>query len=122
MEAIDESHFPKENRGGNCYEAALEILAEIDDAKNARLVHARVQGRGAISGYTFGHAWVEHDGLVYDNSNGAGMVLTVERYYELARPSDIHRYDLDDVIKHIGKTDHCGPWAKSLQGVLPIEE
>ena len=48
---------------------------KIDYTGTPYLVHAEVQGQGAISNLRYGHAWIEDDVFVYDYSNNRKIVL-----------------------------------------------
>lgn len=100
---------------GNCYEAAGKFLMDqsLFGEKGMTLVHGEVAGQGPLEGINFGHAWVEHNGMVIDKSNGRDIKIPVQVYYALGqidRIDNTHRYTWDQANKKIASTGHWGPW------------
>ena len=100
---------------GNCYEAAGKFLMDqsLFGEKGMTLVHGEVAGQGPLEGINFGHAWVEHNGMVIDKSNGRDIKIPVQVYYALGqidRIDNTHRYTWGQANKKIASTGHWGPW------------
>ena len=100
---------------GNCYEAAGKFFMDqsLFGEKGMTLVHGEVAGQGPLEGINFGHAWVEHNGMVIDKSNGRDIKIPVQVYYALGQIDHIdntHRYTWDQANKKIASTGHWGPW------------
>ena len=96
--------------GGDCYEAALDLFYSLLMAENSKLVHGRVHGQGPLTGYTFGHAWVELNDFVLDFSNGGSLITNKEEYYAAGKISETIKYGWDEILDHVEKTRHSGPW------------
>lgn len=102
-------------RHGDCYEAAGKFLMDqsMFGEKGMTLVHGEVAGQGALEGTNFGHAWVEHNGMVIDKSNGRDIRVPIQVYYALGqidRIDNTHRYTWIQARKKIASTGHWGPW------------
>ena len=106
------------NGGGDCYEAAgkfmmMECQLGGSDCDSLVLVHGEVMGQGQLGGITFGHAWVEKDGMVIDKSNGRNLQLPTHLYYALGqieRIGNVHHYPWEEARKKILDYEHWGPW------------
>jgi hypothetical protein len=117
--------IPKENKGGDCYEAAGNIAMDNKLPKAIRtksikftgtpyLVQGQVTGQGAIDNVKYGHAWIEDDVFVYDFSNGRELVFPKELYYfigkiETKKPL-YFKYTFQEAVDKMLKTGHYGPW------------
>ena len=100
---------------GDCYEAAGKFIMDqsLSGERGLVLVHGEVAGQGALNGVNFGHAWVEHNGMVIDKSNGRDIKIPVQVYYALGRIDrigNIHRYTWEQASAKIASTGHWGPW------------
>jgi hypothetical protein len=117
--------IPKENKSGDCYEAAGNIAMDDKLPKAIRtksikftgtpyLVQGQVTGQGAIDNVKYGHAWIEDDVFVYDFSNGRELVFPKELYYfigkiETKKPL-YFKYTFQEAVDKMLKTGHYGPW------------
>ncbi|MBK25113.1 MAG: hypothetical protein CME70_14030 [Halobacteriovorax sp.] len=104
---------------GDCYEVAASLILDsiIMFNPNSRnsdgliLVHAEVTGQGPIEGIKYGHAWVEKDGQVIDNSNGNNIRLPISVYYRMGKVgTNIYKYTPEEVRRWVLKTETYGPW------------
>ena len=105
----------KSSKRGDCYEAAGKFFIDNSMHGNSRmlLVHGEVAGQGALKGTNFGHAWVEHNGMVIDKSNGRDIEIPISVYYALGRIDrigNVYKYTWDQASKKIESTGHWGPW------------
>lgn len=57
-----------------------------------------------------GHAWLEYGDSVIDLTNGEGIGVDRDFYYELGVVKDVVRYNLKEVCKMVMKYEHMGPW------------
>lgn len=120
------SKIPNKNKGGDCYYVAGTIAMNHRLPKTAKefnlpnfvgtpyVVHAEVEGQGAISGLKYGHAWVEDDLYVYDYSNGREIVFPKYFYYEMgkvkAKKPKYFKYTFEEAVKKMVETGHYGSW------------
>jgi hypothetical protein len=109
----------KKNDGGDCYVVAGRFALELDPTINfqgtAYLVHAEVQGQGAIKHLRYGHAWIEDSVYVYDYSNGRNLKFPKELYYLVGDvntedPTKYRSYTFKEARKRMVETRHFGPW------------
>jgi len=108
----------KENKNGDCYVAAGRIAMgnnnDIDFQGTPYLVHAQVEGQGAIKGIKYGHAWIEDDYFVYDYSNNRNLVIPKELYYSIGNVTTkapyYYKYNFKDAVKKMTETGHYGSW------------
>ena len=97
---------------GDCYEVAGKYVMDncfMGDG-DVLLVHGEVTGQGKIAGIKYGHAWVEKNGMVIDNSNGRNINVPVEFYYALGHIERTYKYNCEEMRKKILETKHWGPW------------
>lgn len=120
------SKIPNKNKGGDCYYVAGTIAMNEKLPKLAKefnlpnfvgtpyVVHAEVEGQGAISGLRYGHAWVEDDLYVYDFSNGREIVFPKYFYYEMGKVKTTKpkyfKYTFEQAVDKMLKTGHYGSW------------
>ena len=113
--------IPKGNKNGDCYETAGKFaLNEIKGLKGhdfvgtPYVVHAEVEGQGAISGIRYGHAWVEDDVMVYDFSNGREIIFPKVLYYHLGKviqeQPKYFKYTFEEATRKMLDTGHYGSW------------
>ena len=102
---------------GNCYEAAGQYMMNTcqfaGECSDLVLVHGEVMGQGDIDGITFGHAWVESNGMVIDKSNGRDLQLPAALYYAVGKINEIGnvvKYSWPDARDKILEFEHWGPW------------
>ena len=102
---------------GDCYEAAGRYMMDKcqfgGDCTGWVLVHGEVMGQGDIDGITFGHAWVESNGMVIDKSNGRDLQLPASLYYAVGKIDEIGnvvKYSWPDARDKILEFEHWGPW------------
>ena len=109
---LKEKNIPKKNTNGDCYQAAANIVVDLDEDTDLILVHGIVTGQGPIEGVEYGHAWVEDGGMVIDKSNGRDITMPKAMYYGLG---NIHkrntiRYTREEAVKKMLDSGHYGPW------------
>jgi hypothetical protein len=112
---------PKGNRNGDCYETAgkfalnnLKGLKGHDFVGIPYVVHAEVEGQGAIAGIRYGHAWIEDDVMVYDFSNGREIIFPKVLYYHLGNviqeQPKYFKYTFEEATRKMLDTGHYGSW------------
>ena len=108
---------------GDCYQVSGLFMMNILGDKEHKLVHSMVDGQGPLKGVRFGHAWIEHNGRVIDNSNGTHKEFPKEIYYRLGnvRKEDTKYYTPAETMKWLMKKKHWGPWEMSGD-VIKLEE
>jgi hypothetical protein len=108
---------------GDCYFVAGRVALD-NQFKNGEkrefigtpyLVHAEVRGQGALTGIRYGHAWVEDDVLVYDNSNNRTLVVPKQYYYMVGDiqtddPKKYRRYTFEEARNKMAETGNYGCW------------
>lgn len=107
---------------GDCYEMAGmfamgNVFAphKIDFIGKPYIVHAEVQGQGAISDLRYGHAWVEDDVFVYDYSNNRELTIPKALYYSIGdvnpdNPKKYRKYTFAEARAKMVETRHYGCW------------
>jgi len=107
---------------GDCYYMAGQFAMDniftpkkIDYIGTPYLVHAEVQGQGAISNIRYGHAWIEDDENVYDFSNNRELVIPKEIYYAIGgintdNPKKYQKYTFAEARKKMVETGIYGCW------------
>ena len=110
------------SKGGDCYMVAglfamNEVFAmnDIEFVGMPYVVHAEVQGQGAISHLRYGHAWVEDDIFVYDYSNNREIIFPKVLYYRIGQvntedATKYRRYTFDEARRKMLETGIYGPW------------
>jgi len=103
---------------GNCFQAASSKIAFDREFHighpDAVLVHAVVAGTGTLRGINVLHAWVEDRGIAYDCANGKELVISVDLYRAIGKPSVEHRYTREQAREALRTTGHYGPWHKDF--------
>jgi len=126
---------------GDCYEVAglialrdfKKVPMRADSKKNIRayaskgltpseedwsgtpyVVHAQVEGQGALQGIPYGHAWVEDNLFVYDFSNGRSIRMLKDDYYysgnvQRKKPK-YFKYTFPQAVAKMAQTGHYGSW------------
>lgn len=109
------------NPMGDCYMVAGKFALDKITGLNGHtfvgvpyLVHAEVEGQGAIQGIRYGHAWIEDDIMVYDFSNGREIIFPKRLYYSLGniieeKPKHF-RYTFDEATRKMLDSGHFGAW------------
>jgi hypothetical protein len=98
-------------RAGRCYELAWRYLAIDDRFPDWRLMHGAVVS--PIATNLVGHAWLEHNGKIYDPV--LNRECNVQAYYAKYRAKMIASYSRDEALS-IGATNgHDGPWDDSFR-------
>ena len=111
----------KINRGGDCYFIAgqfvlnNDFIKKIDFIGTPYLVHAEVQGQGAISHLRYGHAFIEDNVFVYDYSNNREIQLPKDYYYKIAdiktnNPKKYRKYTFKQAKEKMLETSKYGCW------------
>jgi len=110
---------------GDCYRYAYHRTSE----EGGTLVHGTVEQPFARPSRSYGHAWVEHEGTVYDwqtmeahgGGNWMGKGYPQEVFYELFKPTEMTRYTSEEALTaaasstggRLGGGAHYGPWEES---------
>jgi len=117
MKRIKLANLIKESKDGygDCYDVAGRYILSFNGEnidKRHRLVHGMVNGQGSLIGLRFGHAWIEHDSMVIDKSNGNDVTLPKQIYYKAGhiKEGDNKYYTQDEARKWILETGNWGPW------------
>jgi hypothetical protein len=89
---------------GTCYPDAVKIARKLNDP--VTVVHGKVWQ--APEKKWINHAWVEHEGKVYDSIFPEG--IDARRYERLLKPKAAHRYDKWKAVALCVGKGHWGPW------------
>lgn len=111
----------KKYQGGDCYciagKFALNDVSEIGGHKfigTPYVVHAEVEGRGALTGIRYGHAWVEDDLMIFDYSNSKKIIFPKELYYTMGKviqeQPKYYKYTFEEACQKMQETGHYGCW------------
>lgn len=98
------------NKKGDCYEVHVRFLrdeVERDELDEWRLCHGTVTN---AQGQDIGHCWLEHDGFVFDFSNGKLFKIEVGEYREMTKARDITVYTSEEVSINVIRHGHYGAW------------
>ncbi len=92
---------------GNRYENSVNLLYRVGNPWV--LVHGIVTGTsGIIKGMKYGHAWLEHNGIVLDvEQNATGKQ---SEYYELGQIEYCKKYSLSEMRSQLLINETFGPW------------
>lgn len=95
---------------GFCFAEAFESFMDRPDRDDWMLCHGVCIGAGPIEGLRFVHAWLEsRDGLIVQDASG--KVLPKVLYYAAGRIGDeVQRYTWKQVLQHVTRSGHSGPW------------
>lgn len=120
------NRISKELQGGDCYFVAGNIALKRSFPKISAkypiseftgtpyVIHAEVSGQGQLSGFRYGHAWVEDDLYVYDLSNGREIVFPKQLYYAMGNVTTVspqyYKYTFDEAVKKMVDSGHYGYW------------
>lgn len=102
---IDISHIPDENKNGDCFVVALNLVM---DNPSYKLVHGIVTGQGVISGIQYCHAWVESGNVVIDDT--VDIVIPKDIYYDIGNISITKEYAYKEALERALKYETYGPW------------
>jgi len=100
---------------GRCFPTAAQEARE----RGGEIVHAIITHPWAgheTTGKPFWHAWVERDGLVYDDAQHR---MPIAKFYELFQPKDVRRYSHYEANTCMLRTRHHGPWESGEMGDKP---
>jgi hypothetical protein len=109
----------KKSGGGDCYyvagNMAMDFFNRTKYEGTPYLVHAEVQGQGNLADIRYGHAWVEDDVNVYDNSNLRHLVIPKKLYYKIGdiktdNPKKYRKYTFAEAKKKMLETGNYGCW------------
>ena len=104
---------------GDCFQANANYLIELSTKdpsttlnKDIKLCHGMVIGaKGSpVEGTTFIHAWIEHNGLLIDNSNGKKIVLPTARIEHRILRDTVKYYTIKEMFDKLLETGHYGEW------------
>jgi hypothetical protein len=96
---------------GDCYKAAWEAIGRFSDRSGWALCHGTVTGTGGeVLGEDYGHAWIEGDGWVIDESNGADRAVPRDVYYRVGNVRDVTRYKPTEAAAVALRHSTYGPW------------
>lgn len=104
-----------QNDGGQCFQKAFHLREKL--GMKAELCQGMVRG-GSIPYHC--HAWVELDGVCYDDSLGKMIELPTPLYYALGHVKDVYRYSYLETLKWCLDTLHYGPW-EGEEACPPLE-
>lgn len=95
---------------GLCFPYANLALKRFgDDATvvHARVLHGRRGNRNRIH-----HAWIEHQGRVYDYQNAElrNTSIPVDTFYKISRPRNVQRYSPEEALIMSCRIGKHGPW------------
>lgn len=102
---------------GRCFENAARALANEPDDTPLRVAHGIVQGRGALEGIEFSHAWLydserdvcyEVGALPY--AKGITPPLPALFYHQLGNIRNVTLYSLTPLLVELCRAEHYGPW------------
>ena len=99
---------------GNCYQNCAELLLNVLNNSDFKLVHATATGaKGSkIEGVEYGHAYLinENLGIVLDNTKGDVISCELSRYRKLSQIKNETIYTIEEVRKQLVETGIWGPW------------
>lgn len=98
---------------GDCFEIHGKFMLDQmfhGTGDRYTLVHGMVHGQGDVAGYRFAHSWIEIGESILDISNGGFVKMSIEKYYELGKISDVHKYTIEDVMSKVNQHEHWGCW------------
>jgi 3'-phosphoadenosine 5'-phosphosulfate sulfotransferase (PAPS reductase)/FAD synthetase len=103
---------------GLCFPYAQLALRRFGDA--ATVVHARVLHEGR----RIDHAWIEHNGRVYDYQNAElrNVSIPVKQFYAAVKPENIQRYTPEQALVMAARTGKHGPWEKPVRHLTVLQE
>lgn len=98
--------FTKSQIRGDCFGYACTHAQKI----GGEVVHGEVTHPWDKT--KFKHAWVEHEGKVYDwqTEHLKRPQLSVEQFHAQWKPASTRRYTSADAMKRATKSKHFGPW------------
>lgn len=104
-----------EKATGDCYQAAGRLIMKFIGDEEAILVHGMVDGRGALEGVRFGHAWVEYGNKAMDHSNGNKFEVDKRAFYSMGniKEDECYYYKPGKAAGWMLKKEHWGPWEMS---------
>ncbi len=105
--------------GGDCYNIAGNLIV---DNKDWLLCHGIVDGQGPLKGQKIGHAWNEHQDVVFDYSNSKKVILRKEQYYALGNIKKVIKYKREEALRMMSRYKHYGPWDSSVKSPWQIEQ
>lgn len=92
----------------------LDLLLPAHRAPH--IVHGVVNGQQHLTGFQFGHAWIEVEGVCIDGCTGS--VITKEVYYKAGNITDVTRYRLAEALAEVEAKGHAGPWVERYELVI----
>ena len=105
--------------GGDCYNIAGRLIV---DNKDWLLCHGIVDGQGQLTGQKIGHAWNEHQDVVFDYSNGKKIILRKEQYYALGKIKKVAKYNREEALSMMSRYEHYGTWDNSVKSPWKIRQ
>jgi hypothetical protein len=132
FDLVDIPGYNSGNMFDVCFKQDTQDFLEnkIDYIGTPYLVHAEVQGQGAICNLRYGHAWIEDDVLVYDYSNNRKIVLPKDYYYKIGdiktnNPKKYRKYNFEEAKRKMLETKNYGCWDLEVEykngGDIPNE-
>lgn len=92
---------------GDCFQVAGNLIM---DNSEFTLVHAYVSGQDKLKGKKIRHAWIEINNCVIDCSNGKNIATSKKKYYAVAKPIKIKKFDSMEASLLMLKTHNFGNW------------
>tara|TARA_A200000159_G_C7054303_1_gene227561 strand:- start:64 stop:456 length:393 start_codon:yes stop_codon:yes gene_type:complete len=86
------------------------VHPDIDNKDKFKVVHGRITDK--FSGESVDHAWVEMDGVVFDDQTKHTKPDGVPKgtYYDLYQPQVSDEYTAEESMINCVKSGHQGPW------------
>lgn len=104
---------------GRCFDWAYRYMNHHDDQPDLVLVHAMVEKDGR----RFWHAWVEDGDVVRQEDvqhpqSPVGLEFDRDIFYDVTAPSDIRRFDHEQMLIAMLRFGHMGPWREVQKPTL----
>ena len=86
------------------------VHPDIDNKNKFKVVHGRITDK--FSGESVNHAWVEMDGVVFDDQTKHTKPdgIPKDTYYDLYQPQVSDEYTAEESMINCAKSGHQGPW------------
>jgi hypothetical protein len=106
-------------RMGTCYFDVYQYFTNECDIPGALLVHGILYGKDDLTGWIYGHAWIELGDVCMqpvvqdkDKTYGLGFINRKEVFYELYKIDEkmVRRYKIKEVFELSAKYKTYGPW------------
>lgn len=104
---------------GTCYEDVFKHLCYENEIPGMILVHGVLHGRDKLTGWVYGHAWLELGDVVFQpvkqqggKTYGLSFVNRKEIFYKTYKIDEtkLKKYTKDEAMKLGVETGQFGPW------------